>query len=173
MRIPLIAAFLLLAVVPAMADPRGDTLAGISRCNAIADNRNFLNCIYGAVQPLRAQLQLPPAPEAQTRLVPPALGSAPPPRPAPPTSQSRVRRESEFAGGMRERIDNFHFGRGGFFNLMLENGEMYRQDPNDAPRAKWVGRGSDYVVYVIKEGPRNAVMKVAGDPNIYRMQKVN
>jgi hypothetical protein len=45
----------------ALADPREDTQAGISRCVANRDNRAYLDCIYGAVQPLRAALRLPPA----------------------------------------------------------------------------------------------------------------
>ena len=165
------------AVSPAMAGPREDSDAGIARCASLGDDRAYLNCIYGAVQPLRARLGLPPAPEAQIRAVPPVAAASAPisPRPAaaPSAASSRVPSEAAFAGGMRERMDNFTFGRGGLFRLMLENGEMYRQDPNDAPRAKWSGRGSDYQVFVIKQGPRNAVMKVAGDPNVYRMQKIN
>ncbi len=166
--------FLVLAAAPALAGPREDTVAGISRCASHADDRTYLNCIYGAAQPLRTQLKLPPAPEDQIRLVPrgPASESIPP-SVAPLAAPRRVPTESEFAGAMRERIDNFNFGRGGLFNLMLENGEMYRQDSSDVSRAKWVGRGSDYLVFVIKQGPRNAVMKVTGDPNIYRMQKIN
>jgi len=29
------------------------------------------------------------------------------------------------------------------------------------------------VVYVIKDGARNARMKITGDPNVYRMRRVN
>jgi len=163
------------AASPAMAGPREDSDAGIARCAVLADDRAYLNCIYGAVQPLRARLGLPPAPEAQVRAVPPVMIAPISPRPtvAPSAASSRVPSEAAFAGGMRERMDNFTFGRGGLFSLMLENGEMYRQDPGDAPRARWTGRGSDYQVFVIKQGPRSAVMKVAGDPNVYRMQKIN
>jgi hypothetical protein len=153
----LLAALTVSAVSPAMAGPREDSDAGIARCASLGDDRAYLNCIYGAVQPLRARLGLPPAPEAQIRAVPPVAAASAPisPRPAaaPSAASSRVPSEAAFAGGMRERMD--------------------RQDPNDAPRAKWSGRGSDYQVFVIKQGPRNAVMKVAGDPNVYRMQKIN
>ena len=66
-----------LAVVPAIAGPREDTLAGISRCTALSDDRAFLECIYGAAQPLRARLGLLPALDAQVRLVPPAPAALP------------------------------------------------------------------------------------------------
>ena len=172
MRYHLIPAFLLLAVAPAMAGPREDTAAGIARCSSIADDRTYLNCIYGAAQPLRAQLRLPPATEEQIRLVPPGAAPQPMPRAAAPIPP-RVATDAAFAAGMRERLENFSFDRRGLFNIMLSNGEMYKQEPGDPPRAKLLGRASDYVVYVIKDGAKGAQMKVTGDPNIYRMQKIN
>src|SRR3984957_8793892 len=57
--------------LPAMADPREETLAGISRCAGLPDDRTFLDCIYGAAQPMRAALGLSPALPAQQLLVPP------------------------------------------------------------------------------------------------------
>src|SRR5579859_6085292 len=65
----------------ASAGPREDTLAGISRCASLPDDRAFLDCIYGAAQPMRERLGLPPALSAQRRLVPPAN-----PAPAQPVS---------------------------------------------------------------------------------------
>ena len=49
------------SVLPAMAGPRDDVLYGISRCGGIADDRTWLDCVYGAAQPMRAQLGLQPA----------------------------------------------------------------------------------------------------------------
>src|ERR1700722_5045620 len=78
-------------VLPALASqvlagPREDMMAGAARCAGIADDRTFLDCYYGAAQPLRARLGLPPAPSSQQMLVPPAgpstaaLPAAPPSR---------------------------------------------------------------------------------------------
>jgi len=58
------------------AATRDDVLSGISRCGSIADDRSWLDCIYGAAQPMRAQLGLPPALASQRALVPPAMPSA-------------------------------------------------------------------------------------------------
>ena len=61
-----------LAATPALADTdpvRNDVMANIERCSAITDNRVWLNCFYGAAQPMRAQLGLPPAPDSQVALV--------------------------------------------------------------------------------------------------------
>jgi hypothetical protein len=72
------AIMLLLAPHPALARVRDDVMAGVFRCAAIGDTRLWLDCYYGAAQPARAQLGLPPVPAAQARLAlsPPAGGPA-------------------------------------------------------------------------------------------------
>jgi len=67
----------LLAAQPAASRPRDDALAGAFRCSVIADSRQWLDCYYGAAQPVRAALNLAPALAAQVRLVsaPPAGGA--------------------------------------------------------------------------------------------------
>jgi len=61
---------------PAQARPRDDALAGAFRCAAIAESRQWLDCYYGAVQPVRAGLGMPPALAAQIKLAtaPPSGG---------------------------------------------------------------------------------------------------
>ena len=174
MRKMIILGAMLAAASPALAGPREDMMAGISRCAGIADDRTFLNCVYGAAQPLRAQLGLPPAPDAQQRLVPQiAMAPAPqlPPRTAP--APQRASRAALPESAIRERLETFTFDRRGLFIIMLGNGEQWRQDPADTPRADWNGRASDYVVRVLKNSSNSAQMSVMGDPNIYRMVRVN
>jgi len=67
---------LLSLVAPAQARPRDDALSGAIRCGAIADSRQWLDCYYGAAQPMRAALGLAPALAAQVQLAasPPAGG---------------------------------------------------------------------------------------------------
>ena len=61
---------------PAEARPRDDALSGAIRCGAIADSRQWLDCYYGAAQPVRAALGLGSALPAQITLAasPPAGG---------------------------------------------------------------------------------------------------
>jgi hypothetical protein len=68
---------LLLAALPAEARPRDDALAGAFRCAVIGDARAWLDCYYGAAQPVRAGLGLAPAMAAQVKLAlaPPAGGA--------------------------------------------------------------------------------------------------
>lgn len=63
-------------VLPADARPRDDVMSAAFRCGTIGDARQWLDCLYGSAQPIRAELGLPPITQAQARLVaaPPAGG---------------------------------------------------------------------------------------------------
>jgi hypothetical protein len=63
----------LTASAPASARPRDDAMAGAYRCAGIASARVWLDCYYGAAQPVRAALGLAPAPAGQV-----GLGLSPP-----------------------------------------------------------------------------------------------
>jgi hypothetical protein len=65
--------FPLLFCAPVQARPRDEAMAGAYHCAAIGDSRRWLDCYYGAAQPVRGALGMKPAPAAQTNLV-----SAPP-----------------------------------------------------------------------------------------------
>src|SRR5215469_5688624 len=84
MKVMLVAA-LALAAIPTItqAGPREDVLAGTARCGGISDDRTWLDCYYGAAQPMRARLGLSPAPAAQLRLVPDMMGANAPVPPPP------------------------------------------------------------------------------------------
>jgi hypothetical protein len=68
----------------ALADARQDVVSGIARCAALADDHQWLDCYYGAAQPMRAWLGLSPAPQSQLRLL-----SGQPQTPPQPQLQSR------------------------------------------------------------------------------------
>ena len=76
-----LAALLLLAVDPALAQtrPRDAVMAASYRCSAIGAPRQWLDCYYGAAQPARSAMGLPPAPSAQVQLSqsPPASEASP------------------------------------------------------------------------------------------------
>lgn len=74
-----------MAPVPVLADPREDVVNGMTRCASLADDRQWLDCYYGAAQPMRSQLGLPPAPAAQLRLLQ-MQTTAPAAAPAPPVA---------------------------------------------------------------------------------------
>lgn len=179
---------LLLSVIsagPALAGPREDSLAGVSRCAALPDDRTFLDCVYGAMQPMRATLGLPPAPPAQQRLVPPAYypsRNVPPPSaqmttplPAPgqpaPASNSGGIISNLFPGGGLH-MASYTFNGRGLFTVTLSDGSVWQQDPNDTNFAHFSGKASNYPVTVRASDFGKARMDVRGEPGPYLVQRI-
>jgi hypothetical protein len=86
---------LVLGTLPAAADQRDLVLERVSRCYALADTRQYLECLYGAVQPLRNELGLPQAPQAATfasLFTEPAPAQAPRSAATPPAQQPAIQK---------------------------------------------------------------------------------
>lgn len=91
-------------ILPAAADSRDLVLERISRCYALSDTRQYLECLYGAAQPLRNELGLPPAPQATSFA---ALFARPASRPvyapavaAPPAQPTSLPRQPQRSPGI-------------------------------------------------------------------------
>jgi len=80
----------------AEARPRDDALSGAVRCGVIADSRQWLDCFYGAAQPVRAGLGLGSALPGQI-----ALAASPPSGGAPRDEAVRAEVVSAAANCMR------------------------------------------------------------------------
>jgi hypothetical protein len=91
----LVPAFLSLAAT-AQARPRDDALSSAIRCGVVADSRQWLDCYYGAAQPVRAALGLGSALPAQI-----ALAASPPSGGAPRDEVVRTEVVSAAANCMR------------------------------------------------------------------------
>ena len=124
---------IVLAAQAARADTRDEVWAAMQRCQAIADDRTWLDCTYGAKQPMRAKLGLQPAPEYQQRLVPPATvatASLPKtPQAAPPHHKGGF---LEILGGSTppltvSTLAAVRYDSQGAFVLTLQNGQVWRQ----------------------------------------------
>src|SRR5579872_5996439 len=152
---------LLLPVIcasPVLAGPREDSLAGVSRCAALPDDRTFLDCVYGAMQPMRAALGLAPALPAQRRLVPPvdpslarssqsprAQAAIPPASVQPAPAKESGVFSNVFSGGAL-RMASYSFDRRGLFTVSLSDGSVWRQDASDTNFAHFGGKASEYPV---------------------------
>lgn len=132
-----------LLTMPALADTRDDVMAAMQRCSVMQDDRTWLECTYGAQQIMRAKLGLPPAPDYQQRLVPPASSvSAPVAEPRRPVS-SAPRRSSfwQVLGGNAppvavSTLTAIDYDGQGAFVITLQNGQVWRQvDAESAPKA--------------------------------------
>ena len=176
----------------ARADTRDDVLSAIARCNVIHDNRVWLDCVYGAQQPMRALLGLPPAPEYQQRLVPaPGLAPAPaiaaPRSPVPATAQARtasgpvpVRRgRAGFLGNLFganppvavARMTSYRFEKSGAFVVELENGQTWRQADVEAGTANWNRPASSYTVTVTQGAFNSYRLRTADNSRTFRVER--
>jgi hypothetical protein len=171
-------------VNPAIADTRDSVLAAATRCNSITDLRMWLDCYYGAAQPMRALLGLPPAPVAQTHLVPEESAVAPahPTEGTIPSMPPQLSQDN--SGGILKAIRggdtlvnkvpaaSYRFDKKGIFTITLSNGEVWQQLANDDVLAHWSGPASRYLV-TIKEGWFGSHnLEVQADHGRYKVRRV-
>ena len=172
----LLIGFVALAPMAAWSEPtRDEVMLGAERCAGITDNRTWLDCFYGSAQPMRSVLGLPPAPFAQTKLVPPA-GTAYT-RPGVPTSmvpaQPRPKSGgfwSDVLGSTKPTVANmpmasYRFASNGTFTVILQNGQRYQQDESDLVFARWTRPAPSYQVTITPQGDK-FLLKVKDDPGV-------
>ena len=162
---------------------RIDVMDNLARCAAITDNRVWLNCYYGAAQPMRGKLGLAPAPESQTALV---TNAPPPPPPSMAKSDdggwlgigsigsifgsSNSTDAADFKPGAAMRLQKYSFDKG-LFTVTLADGEVWKQSPYDDLRARWNGPATDYIVMVTEDMLHSHVLRVRGDHD-YRVMRI-
>ncbi len=166
---------------PAMAasDPtRDDVLANVERCSGITDNRVWLNCFYGAAQPMRAELGLPPAPDSQVGLVKTAPVTPPPMKSSSSGGWLGLGNLNPFSSDDNDaftsgstRLAAYSFGKDGLFTATLADGEVWKQSPYDDLRAHWNGQPTSYIVIVTADMMGSHTMRVKGDHD-YRVMRI-
>lgn len=161
---------LALLSIPALADPARDAVkAGVARCDAVTDNRAWLDCFYGAAQPMRATLGLSPAPQ-----IAPVASAAPlPPREAPP-QQGMF--DDLFGPGTRLvralHLREVRFNRDGTFVLTLEDGQLWKQNSPPSPRADFSAAPSSYVVDIISGIMGSDTLHIRGVKQAYKVHRI-
>jgi hypothetical protein len=163
---------LFVAVVPlaAQAGPREDSRAGVARCDQIADDRGWLDCVYGAVQPMRARLGLSPAPDFQQRLVP---GAGLAPRAAPPGPVAMVPAAPVRKGDEKwVHLTAYNFDRRGMFTVTLPDGTVWQQEASDVNYAHWKDPASRYIVSVGEGISGHGTLELRNDGNEYQVRRL-
>ena len=177
--------FLLAAALPAQAATRDEVYQAMQRCNVINDNRVWMDCVYGAMQPMRAELHLQPAPEGQVRLVPPA-GSAPMsvpmnagPRAPVPVTHAPPKKEGVVAyvlGGRKQveamPLTDYHFDGAGHFTITLGNGQVWRQVDDDSHLAQWRAPAGRYVASIRTGSMGSSILQVKGESGAFMVRQV-
>ena len=171
----MVTAALIVLCGSAWAGARDDALVGIGRCGAFADDRTWLSCVYGAVQPVRGQLGLPPAPASQTGLVP-----------ATPASSSRSRgtgvpTNEPKSGGFYSylfggdalitdvRLTSYRFDSQGWFTVTLANGQVWKQI-DGSQLAHWYGPASQYIASISKGAVGSFNLTIANEGKRYKVR---
>ena len=177
-----VAAGVLLAAMPASADTREEELAGIQRCQAMRDDRTWLDCLYGAQQPMRARLGLPPAPEFQQRLVPPSASAAPaPPVPSgPPPARAVARKKPSFFDTLlgsappaaKSRMQSYRYEKSGAFVVTLENGQEWQQADVEAGSVQWLKPPSSYLVTVTPDAFGSFSLRTDDAMRSYKVKRI-
>jgi hypothetical protein len=160
------------------ADPvRNDVMANVARCAGIADNRTWLDCFYGAAQPMRATLGLSPAPDSQVNLVKNTPVPAPPPEKKSSGGWLGLGSLNPFGSSNDDfnmgatRLTAYSFGKDGLFTATLADGEVWKQSPYDDLRAHWTGQPTSYIVIVTSDMMGSHTMRVKDDHN-YRVMRI-
>jgi hypothetical protein len=129
----------------AFADTREDVVEGLTRCAALTDDRQWLDCYYGAAQPMRAWLGLSPAPQAQLKLLSvqpkpsalPATVTRAAVRTGPPPKPKASGIFDVFGGDdvvNNAPISTYEVTRNGF-TVTLPDGQVWRQTDEDATKS--------------------------------------
>jgi hypothetical protein len=183
MKRELILAALSLATVsiPVRADTRSDILAAFNRCGVFSDNRTWLNCVYGAVEPMRSELGLPPAPASQTNLVP---NATPMPQIAPPSAPAPApARRNDSGGGFfsfllggqpiltNVPLTSYSVDHDGLFTITLSNGQVWREQEG-SPTPHWHGPASGYVASISKGALDSDNLMIVGEGITYKAKRV-
>jgi len=174
----------------ASADTRSEVQAAFNRCNVFSDNRTWLNCIYGAVQPVRGELGLPPAPDSQVNLVPnaslmqqaaPAPVASVPMTPAAPPPESRRAKSNQ--GGMlsflvggqpvitKMTVTDYRIDGSGLFTMTLANGQVWRE-LDGSPVPHWRDPASHYAVSISKGSLNSYNLIVVGEGIQYKAKRI-
>jgi hypothetical protein len=171
---------LFMAAAPqAFADTRDEVISGIERCSVIHDDRVWLDCVYGANQPMRAKLGLQPAPELQQRLVPPVqLNTAAPP--ARTASKPAPRKKAGFFETLIgdappvavSRMASYRYDKSGAFIVSLENGQEWRQTGVEGGTVSWLKAPAAYTVTITDGAFGSYNLRTSDAPRSFKVERV-
>lgn len=161
---------------PADVAARDQVIAGAFRCNAMGDDRGWLNCYYGAAQPVRAVLGLAPAPQA-AGMAAMAPRPAPPPMQAPAAGQFGLPAQHQAPRQGNDdhvvsRMTSYKFDRYDILTVTLENGQVWHQLDGDTNYARLKKPASSYVVEITRGFFGSYNMTVRGISGMYRMKRL-
>ena len=157
-----------LAMAPPAGRAAGDmgaryqATSGVLRCNGLSDDRVWLDCYYGAAQPVRAQLGLSPAPQARAQQ---SLLQGVPAAPVPNPSHTVDPGWSRMAA--------YRFNHYGIFTVTLADGQVWRQLPGDTDFAHWTKPAASYAVRITHGALGSFNLKVKGRSQAFKVEQAD
>jgi hypothetical protein len=133
---------------------RDQVMAGAAECYVVAADRAWLDCYYGAAQPLRALLGITPAPQKLPQTLVPL---APPPHTALPHL-------------IVARMAAYSFDAHGIFSVKLDNGQLWRQRSGDTTFAHWNKPAPNYRVNITPGFLGSHNMRVPGTGQSFKVE---
>lgn len=162
---PALAAQVRLAASPpaggviANAEVRNQVLATASRCYPMTDERQWLDCYYGAASPMRVALGLSPGPTATIPREEPVQQAFAAPAP----------RDLKFTK-ITSQVQSFSFNRERNFTLTLANGQVWRQVAGDTTYAHWNEPPAHYIATITHGALGSYNLTVKGSPIFFKVR---
>ncbi len=161
---------------------RDDVMAEAARCIRAGGDRQWLDCYYGASQPMRAELGLSALPHAAGQ---PAIvaSAAPVARAAAPSGPPPMPHNAGLFNGMfrdpapivrKVPVKSFTFDRKGAFTVVLADNQVWKQSEEDAiyHPAKWRGAGTDMLASIAPSNMNTFNLSVEGSERYYKVHRI-
>jgi hypothetical protein len=149
--------------MPQDVQTRDAVIVAAARCGSVAAERPWLDCYYSAANPMRILLGLSPIPVSAVATVPalPARQAGTTPAPAAPGIH-----------GTRH-VASYRFDRNGYFTVVLENGEVWRQLDGDTSLAHWFKKPGNYIVTITAGALGSFNLRVKGEPGSFKVHRAS
>jgi len=145
--------------VPQDLAVRDAVIVAASRCGSVAAERPWLDCYYAAANPARSLLGLAPVAVPAPVALPPA-----------PTGHGNMFDKQSIKGG--GRMASYKFDSNGFFTVVLDNGEVWRQIDGDTTMAHWFRKPGFYVATVTAGALGSSNLHIQGEGRGYKVRRV-
>jgi hypothetical protein len=153
-------------VTGAMAGPREDAAAAMKRCDALADNKAWLDCHDAATTQMRTAIQATPGAPVARPQMPQQFGQEDLRSPRPnPASRGQIKR-------LTARVANFSFSPTGYFTVALDNGQVWRQVDGDTNYARFRMPASRNLVNIEHGFLRSYNLHIQGASEGYKVHRV-
>jgi hypothetical protein len=153
---------------------RDTVLSAAIQCDAIAADRQWLDCYYASTTAMRRALGL--SPDAQSGRGLQSNGTTRPDMGrdgGPEGDRFGLLQRPRTSTGTVSRLATYTFDRYGIFTVTLANGQIWRQVTGDTTYAHWNQAASSYVVTIKRGALGSYNMRVKDGPGLFKVERVS